>query len=65
MGAFHDVLYARKDRHEKLGKGCIGEQRLRAVVTHPNLQGLPFLLETPNELPGYKAEIETIKSWLA
>lgn len=64
MGAFHDVLYGRKDRHEKLGKGYIGEERLKAVVTYPKLQGLPFILETPNELPGYKEEIETIQSWL-
>lgn len=55
---------AHKDRHEKLGKGCIGEANLRSVVTHPKLQGLPFILETPNELPGYKAEIETVRSWM-
>jgi apurinic endonuclease (APN1) len=55
---------AQKDRHEKLGLGCIGEERLKAVVTHPKLQGLPFILETPNELPGYRKEIETIQSWL-
>ena len=55
---------AHKDRHEKLGQGYIGEERLKAVVTHPKLQGLSFILETPNELPGYKAEIETIKNWL-
>ena len=28
---------SRKDRHEKLGKGCIGEEALRRVVTHPAL----------------------------
>ena len=55
---------AHKDRHEKLGQGFIGEERLKAVVTHPKLQGLPFILETPNELPGYRKEIETIKRWL-
>ncbi len=55
---------AHKDRHEKLGQGHIGSDNLRAVVTHPKLQGLPFILETPNELPGYKTEIETIRTWM-
>ena len=55
---------AHKDRHETLGNGFIGEERLKSVVTNPRVQGLPFILETPNELPGYKAEIETIRSWM-
>ena len=54
---------AAKDRHEKLGQGCIGPDRLRSVVIHPKLQGRPFVLETPNDLSGYKAEIATVKSW--
>lgn len=54
---------AHKDRHEKLGQGCIGTAILKSVATHPKLQGLPFVLETPNELPGYREEISTIRSW--
>lgn len=51
-----------KDRHEKLGQGCIGKEALMAVVTHPLLQGRPFILETPNEDDGYKVEIEMVKN---
>ena len=47
---------SRKDRHEKLGLGMIGADALRAVVRHPLLQGLPFILETPNDDDGYRKE---------
>ena len=52
---------ARKDRHEKLGEGCIGLDALVRVVNHPALRELPFLLETPNELDGYAREIAVLK----
>jgi deoxyribonuclease-4 len=50
-----------KDRHEKIGEGMIGLAALRAVVHHPRLEGLPMILETPNELPGYAREIQILK----
>ena len=55
---------SRKDRHEKLGQGQIGPEALRAVVRHPLLQGLPFILETPNEDEGYRAEIARVREWM-
>ena len=55
-------LGARKDRHACLGQGHIGLEALAHIVNHPALQGLPFCLETPNELPGYQAEIELMRS---
>ena len=55
---------SRKDRHEKLGLGQIGPEALRAVVRHPLLQGLPFILETPNEDEGYRAEIARVREWM-
>jgi len=51
---------AHKDRHEKIGEGCIGFDALSAVTRHPALRDLPFILETPNELDGYAAEIERL-----
>ncbi len=50
-----------KDRHEVLGGGSLGLDTFRAIVNHPNLKGLPMILETPNELPGYKREIEVLR----
>ena len=52
---------ARKDRHERIGEGCIGLEALTRVVCHPALRDLPFCLETPNELPGYAAEIALMR----
>lgn len=53
---------AHKDRHARIGGGCLGAEALGRVVRHPALQGLPFVLETPNELPGYAREIALLKA---
>ena len=47
-----------KDRHEKIGEGSIGFDTMVKIINHPKLQGIPILLETPNELDGYKKEIQ-------
>ncbi|KAF1078516.1 deoxyribonuclease IV [Methanogenium sp. MK-MG] len=40
-------LDGRRDRHEHIDLGKIGMEGIRSVVTHPALQGLPFICETP------------------
>ena len=52
-----------KDRHEKLGQGCIGLEAMKRIALHPVLQGLPFILETPNDDAGYIKEIHTVLEW--
>ena len=54
-------LGSHKDRHERIGEGAIGIDAFERIVTHPQLRDLPFILETPNELPGYAAEIELLR----
>ncbi|MDD7634630.1 MAG: endonuclease IV, partial [Firmicutes bacterium] len=49
-------------RHAKIGEGKIGTEAFRRIINHPVLRRLPFYLETPNELPGYKAEIELLRA---
>lgn len=56
-----NVRGARKDRHEKIGKGRIGLDAFRRIVRHPALRSLPFYLETPCDLQGYKEEITLLK----
>ena len=51
-----------KDRHQKIGKGYIGLEAFERIINHPALCKLPFFLETPNELDGYKEEISVLKS---
>lgn len=36
-----------RDRHENLGAGTIGPAPFRALLGHPDLQGLPAVLEVP------------------
>ena len=52
---------AHKDRHEKIGEGSIGTEAFERIINHPSLKELPFYLETPNELDGYKKEIEILR----
>ena len=53
---------AAKDRHACIGKGKIGLEALVRVINHPKLRNLPFYLETPNDLDGYRAEIALLRS---
>ncbi len=52
-----------KDRHEKLGQGFIGLKAMKSIACHPLMQGLPFVLETPNDDEGYIEEIHTVLEW--
>ncbi len=54
---------SRKDRHQKIGLGTLGAETFRRIVRHPALRNLPFILETPNDLPGYAAEIRMLREW--
>lgn len=56
-----NVCQSHKDRHQKIGLGEIGLDALAAVINHPKLKYLPFYLETPNELDGYKEEIKVLR----
>jgi deoxyribonuclease-4 len=38
-----------KDEHAHLGEGHIGEAGMRRLLSHPDLRGLPYVLETPTE----------------
>lgn len=53
---------AKKDRHAKIGEGYIGKEAFARILNHPKLQGLPCVLETPQEtLAGYGEEIQMLK----
>ena len=51
-----------KDRHECIGQGSLGVSAFARIVNHPALKGKPMILETPNELPGYAAEITMLRN---
>lgn len=53
---------SKKDRHEKLGDGKLGIKTIASIVNNPKTTDLPFYLETPNDLEGYKQEIDLIRT---
>ena len=55
-------LGSHKDRHARIGEGCIGLAVLSAVTKHPKLRELPFILETPNDNEGYAEEIALLRN---
>ena len=50
-----------KDRHAKLTEGRMPLEAVKRFVTHPVLEKLPFILETPNDDAGYAAEIALVR----
>ena len=50
-----------KDRHELIGKGSIGLDAITAFINHQAVRTLPIVLETPNDLNGYKEEIAMLR----
>ena len=56
-------LGAHKDRHAKIGEGFIGADAFKRIVNNERLQGLPFILETPNDDKGYMAEIKMLRDF--
>jgi len=54
-------LGSHKDRHARIGEGRIGLEALVRVIRHPCLEGIPFILETPNDDEGWAAEIRTLR----
>lgn len=65
-------LNSHKDRHENIGYGYLGFDTICNIVWHPQLNGIPKILETPyvitetnnkkNSYPPYKYEIRMLKN---
>ncbi|MBP3893176.1 MAG: deoxyribonuclease IV [Atopobiaceae bacterium] len=53
---------AHKDRHEKIGLGHLGLDCFAAIVRDRRLRDLPMILETPQDLDGYAAEIAQLRA---
>ena len=63
LKAFHlndskKPLGSRVDRHEHIGKGCLGLEPFRRIVNDRRFRGLPMLLETPKAEGKAKGAIE-------
>jgi deoxyribonuclease-4 len=56
-------LASRKDRHAPLGKGEIGIECFKVMMTHPLLREIPKYLETPDGPPLWKNEIALLREF--
>ena len=55
---------SRRDRHQLLGQGEIGQAGLKPLLQHPNLKHLPFIIESPVEKQDdYAGEIRLSFQW--
>lgn len=55
-------LGTRVDRHDSLGKGFIGNNLFEWIMNDPRMDGIPLILETPNE-EIWAEEIAQLKSY--
>lgn len=68
LSAFHlndslKPLASRRDRHAPLGKGAIGMECFKIIMTHPYLRDVPKYLETPEGPPLWKEEIALLRKF--
>jgi deoxyribonuclease-4 len=47
---------SRVDRHEHIGRGCLGEEPFRRLLHDPRFDGLPLLIETEKSSPSARAQ---------
>lgn len=50
-----------RDRHERIGRGSIGEQAFTELFAHPAMRGVPVILETPGGKEAYAEDIARLK----
>ena len=54
---------SRVDRHEHIGKGCLGLEPFRRLLNDPRFSGLPMLLETPKLESGASQRRSDVDPW--
>jgi deoxyribonuclease-4 len=57
------AMGSRVDRHESLGEGTLGLDAFRMIMNDPRFDGIPLILETPNEAR-WADEIRLLKAMI-
>ncbi|THA83748.1 deoxyribonuclease IV [Streptomyces sp. A0592] len=52
---------AHKDRHANIGQGHIGRDAFAELCTHPAMDGVPLIIETPGGKEGHAADVALLK----
>ncbi len=58
-------LGSRVDRHEHVGKGHLGLEAFRLLMTDPRLEGLPLILETPKDEKTLREDVANLDTLIA
>lgn len=53
----------KKDRHEIIGRGFIGEAAFRMLVQDRRFENVPMILETPGGYQQFKEQLIRLKTW--
>jgi len=53
---------SRRDRHQHVGKGEIGEAAFRRIMNDPQMQPIPMVLEIPGGVEAYREDIRLLRS---
>jgi deoxyribonuclease-4 len=56
-------LGSRLDRHESIGKGCLGAEAFRLLMEDEKFNGIPCVLETVDE-EIWRDEVDMLKKWM-
>lgn len=56
-----DPCGSRRDRHQNIGAGLIGEDPFGELLTHPATAGVPFIAETPGPQAAHASDVATLK----
>lgn len=56
-----DPRGSRRDRHEHIGKGFIGDDGFRAILAHPALREVPVIVETPGRVDDHARNIRKLR----
>lgn len=52
---------AHKDRHANIGQGHIGREAFAELISHPAMDGVPLITETPGGKEGHAADVALLK----
>lgn len=56
-----DPCGSRRDRHERIGKGRIGEAAFAELLAHPALSGVPVVIETPGDVDDHAHDVALLR----
>ena len=57
------ALDSKRDRHADIGKGEIGIEAFKNLVTHPKLKDKFGILETPQDVTSWQEQLDTLRSF--